>query len=83
MENVGKIRQYITYLDSLEPRDQNGNVIQQWVPVQGYFATTGFNFGNQISGPNFNANFGYPVKLFYNTRTGEVKMFHATIFENQ
>lgn len=50
-----------------------------WVPVDGFFTATNLSF-KLDSTPVFNPNAGYPLKLFVNTRTGEVKMFDARRF---
>jgi hypothetical protein len=50
-----------------------------WIPADGFFTTTGLTFKFDAS-PVFNPNAGYPLKLFVNTRTGEVKMFDARRF---
>lgn len=79
MENPLKVLQKINELNSKELRDVSGQIIPQWTSISGYFALTGFEFGN--GSPNFNPGFGVPVKVFMNTRTGEIKTFSANHFE--
>ena len=57
----------------------NTNYGQGWVPVDGFFTTTSLGFKSD-STPIFNPNAGYPLKLFVNNQTGEVKMFDARRF---
>ncbi len=55
------------------------NPANGWQPVDGFFTAT--SLGYEVTGtPVFNGNAGYPLKLFINLRTGEVKMFDARKF---
>jgi hypothetical protein len=79
MENPQKVQLKINELNAKEPRDALGRIIPQWAAIQGYFALTGFNYNN--GSPIFNANFGVPVKIFQNSKTGEIKIYGSNIFE--
>jgi len=85
-ENINKVNAKIAELNkesaqrSGQPLGVASRIPQIWLPVTGYFVVTGFDFAQ---GKNvFNGNFGYPLKLFFNSITGEVKMFRAAIFED-
>lgn len=80
MENPLKVQAKINELNSREPRGGLGGLSQNaWVATVGYFALTGFDYNN--GAPTFNAGFGVPVKVFTNIRTGEIKIYAASIFE--
>lgn len=52
---------------------------QVWEEFPGYNALTKFDFNN--GSPIFSPASGVPIKAFLNTRTGEIRTFVATIFE--
>jgi hypothetical protein len=54
---------------------------QVWQAIPGYFTLTGFDFNKGKGAPLFNANFGVPVKIFQNIKTGEMRVFSAYLFE--
>lgn len=78
-ENIIKIQQKINELNSKEPKFLFPSLAVTWSTIPGYFAITGFDFGQ--GAPTFNANFGYPIKVFINQRTGEMKFYPASLFE--
>ena len=79
-ENPQKVQQKVQELNAMEPRNPFGEIIPQWIGIQDYFAITGFHFNN--GHPLFDAKFGFPLKAFLNTKTGEIKVFSASFFEN-
>ena len=87
MENPYKIQRKIDELNgaAIRPSRPLGSLLTPstpyipWIAVAGYFAVTGFSY-NQ-STPTFNPNYGYTVKVFVNTDSGEVKMFASNLFE--
>lgn len=50
-----------------------------WVIAEGINAITTMTL--QEGKIIFNPNIGYPVKIFTNTKTGEIKIFDARIFK--
>ena len=50
-----------------------------WVAIPGFNVMTGITFTPQ--GPYFNSTSGYPVKVFVNIVTGEVKTYSAEFFK--
>lgn len=50
-----------------------------WLALNGFNALVQFNFLPN-NGASFTGNSGYPVKVFVNPTTGEVKMFPAIQF---
>jgi hypothetical protein len=79
-ENALKVQKKLNELNSREPGLLLSAVSATWTAVPGYFAVTGFDYGQ--GSPTFNANFGYPIKIFVNQRTGEMKFYPASLFEN-
>jgi len=79
-ENLLKVQQKINELNQKEPKLLFPAVSAIWSAVPGYFAITGFDYGQ--GNPTFNANFGYPIKIFVNQKTGEMKFYPASLFEN-
>ncbi len=83
MENPSSVQGKIDELNRREAKIVSGGLVQSgsnvWAAVPGYFAVTGFD-GSQAT-PVFNASYGYTVKVFVNTKTGEVKMFASNLFE--
>ncbi len=85
MENPGKVEAKIGELNRQEPKPKTSigfplHTPLVWKAVPGYFALTGFNYGQ--GNPQFNPSYGYPVKVFVNERTGEMRIFPASLFEN-
>lgn len=73
MENTLAVQNQVLQLNLLNPSES-------WIPVDG------FNFMNAVKiNPNntitLEKSKGYPVKLFLNTATGEVKVFNASRFK--
>lgn len=52
----------------------------RWLQVNGFNAITGFDYGANGQGANFNPGFGYPVKIFIDSVSGEMKLFPAELF---
>jgi hypothetical protein len=50
-----------------------------WKEVPGTYAPIGMNIASN-SAVTFNPNFGYPMKMFINAETQEIKMFDARRF---
>jgi hypothetical protein len=73
MESALKVQNKINELNAM-----SGGV-PQWTAVQGNFAATGFTY-QPGGGGVFNPNYGYIVKIFTNSVTGEVKMFNFMNF---
>jgi len=74
----------IVYVDETKIQQQlvtlnSGLTSPQWVAVQGENAFTGFGF-DQNGKAIFYGSSGYPVKLFFNTVTKELKMYSLTLF---
>ncbi len=74
MENVSKINAKLAELKN--------NTGHDWLHISGFSAITGFDFGQNGQSPNFNPGFGYPVKVFVDKVTGEVKLFSAGLFKD-
>jgi len=57
------------------------SIFPQTIPQEfsGYSALTKFDYNN--GAPIFNPASGVPIKAFLNSRTGEIKIFLASIFE--
>ena len=51
----------------------------EWVALEGFNALTKFDFLSN-GGAVFTPTAGYPVKIFVNTSTGEMKIFPAAQF---
>ena len=58
---------------------QTQSIPKVWQEFMGYSALTKFDYNN--GAPTFNPSSGVPVKAFLNTRTGEIRIFLASIFE--
>lgn len=54
----------------------------QWVPADGLSALTGFKYGLKNDDAEFLVSTGIPVKVFFNNRTGEVKIYLAALFKD-
>ena len=80
MENQIKVQTKINELNASEIRPGFPNPTE-WTAIGGYFSMTGFDFNHGKGQPIFNPSFGVPVKVFMNSRTGEVKTFSAYFFE--
>lgn len=87
MENPLRVQAKVNELNLAEPREggMGGLLMPQavstaWTAVPGYFALTGFNNTGGI--PAFNANYGYIVKIFVNSKTGEMKIYPFNLFES-
>lgn len=82
MEDPQKIQRKLDQLNGGTGQTGIGPLLpvnRRWIAVPGYFVVTGFNYGN--GNPIFNANFGYPLKLFVNEVDGEMKFYPASLFE--
>jgi hypothetical protein len=89
MENPIKIKKRIEELNKQEPKSVSplgstnlSVTTMAWQEIPGYFAITKFEYGSNGKGPSFSPAFGIPIKAFFNTRTGEVRTFLASIFED-
>ena len=84
-ENPLRVQAKVNELNLLEAQISGGftsvnpQISQVWRDVPGFFAVTGFS--NDDGKPIFNPSFGVTVKVFTNTRTGEIKMFSSKLFE--
>jgi hypothetical protein len=57
----------------------NNNYGQGWMPISGFMAIIG-TVPQVNNTANYNPNYGYPLKCFVNSQTGEVKCFDARKF---
>jgi len=77
-------REPMPYVDSVKIQAKvdelnRGLPVPQWAAVSGENAFVSFTLtGNQTG--IFNVNQGYPVKLFFNGVTNELKMFPLNLF---
>lgn len=74
----------IPYIDQTKIQNQlnslnHGLESPQWSFVNGENAFMGFNI-DPSGKASFAGNVGYPVKLFFNSTTNELKMFPLTLF---
>jgi hypothetical protein len=72
-ENRIKVQEKINELNQSSPG---------WVDVAGFHAITSFEFPVYGKGATFNPSAGFPVKIFVNNITGEVKLFAAALFKS-
>lgn len=72
-ENPTKVSKKVQQLNRISPSGQ-----KSWEALDGWNALTTVSFNGK--NPTFNPSFGYPVKAFVNTTTGEVKVFAADLF---
>ena len=56
--------------------------VRQVAAVPGFFAFTGFEFPKYGQGVIFNPSFGFPVKVFINNVSGEMRAFSAYFFKD-
>ncbi len=73
VESQAKIEEKIRTLNAIP-----GNT-GQWLALDGFHGLTQFQFLPN-NGANFIPNSGYPIKVFVNSETGEVRMFPAVFF---
>ena len=73
MENVQKVQRIVNELNKGLPS-------RPWVAVPGFNVMTAISFHNGGASPTFDANTGYPVKVFVNNLTGEVKTYSVYMF---
>jgi hypothetical protein len=73
-ESQELINAKVAQLNANSPAGERG-----WTPLAGLHALTQFQF-LQNSGAMFTPSSGYPIKVFVNTITGEVKIFPAINF---
>jgi hypothetical protein len=77
-ENKVKVQEYLDKLNgSTKPK--------LWVAGDGFHVMNGFDFGidgDGFSTATFHADTGYPVKLFINVETGEVRAVGAFKFKD-
>lgn len=74
MENRQKVADKIRDLNLLV----DGEV---WIEVDGYVAMTKVELGANAA--TFHANQGLPCKVFFNSTSGEIKLFPAKLFETE
>ena len=73
MESVQKVQRKLNDLNK-------GITSRPWVAVPGFNVMTTITFNAGGISPTFDANTGYPVKVFVNNLTGEVKTYSAYAF---
>ena len=73
--NPTKVQQKVDELN-------NESKIGQWIPSDGLSAMTGFKYGFSDNDSQFLVGSGIPVKIFFNNKTGEVKIFLAVLFRD-
>jgi hypothetical protein len=73
MENPQKVQSKLRQLNA-------GLAQPQWTAGPGFHALTTFSFGTGANPPTFNPSQGLPVKVFFNTSTGEYRLFTGTLF---
>lgn len=80
MEVQSKIDSKIGELNLESANGDAASVQPVWQYYTGYHALTKFDFNS--GKPIFTPSSGVPVKAFLNTRTGEIRVFSANIFED-
>lgn len=65
-----------TKIDKILATLNKGEEKPVWIVADGFHAITSIEFPNDDDKPEFNPARGAPLKLFINTKTGEVRPYH-------
>lgn len=65
-------------IDEVLKKLNSGTIRGEWIAVPGNHALTIVDFNGKDA--NFNPGSGMPLKAFINVNTGEVKIYHASVF---
>lgn len=65
-------------IDEILKELNGGKITGTWMAIPGNHALTVVNFNGKEA--NFNPGSGIPLKVFINVKTGEIKIYHATVF---
>jgi hypothetical protein len=77
-ENMQKVIDKVNQLNRAEKVAAN----RKWSALDGYNALTTVTF-DANNRPIYNPSFGYPIKVFINNATGEMKLFSVYKFTGQ